>query len=168
MNRKITNVKPVFKIFKEGEKIPSCAENPKCNSELLVHEFLKISNKRLKELDSKQIHRENKTKITLYACFLSVSDIENIKQRFQAKVYIEAQWEDDSIIETSFDPKKYWVPDLYIENAIGAPKQDIKYKLVKKNGKTNVIEMLIVSGTFYETLELNDFPIGNTICITKR
>jgi len=94
MNRKITNVKPVFKIFKEGEKIPSCAENPKCNSELLVHEFLKISNKRLKELDSKQIHRENKTKITLYACFLSVSDIENIKQRFQAKVYIEAQWED--------------------------------------------------------------------------
>ena len=44
MNRKITNVKPVFKIFKDGEKIPSYVENPKSDSKLLVHEFLKLSN----------------------------------------------------------------------------------------------------------------------------
>jgi len=49
---------------------------------------------------------------------------------------------------------------LYIENTSGAPKQDIKYKIIKKGKSKIVYEMRKASGTFYETLELNDFPLG--------
>jgi hypothetical protein len=35
--------------------------------------------------------------------------------------------------------------------------------LIKKDGKTFVVEMRKATGTFYETLELNDFPVGKKI-----
>ena len=35
--------------------------------------------------------------------------------------------------------------------------------MIKKDGKTLVVEMRKATGTFYETLELNDFPVGKNI-----
>lgn len=206
MNKKITYVKPLFKIFKEGEKIPYsdiskndsklinheslkainkrlkelsennkftnvCRKsnmsfavfNPKNDSKLLVREFLKVANKRLKEIDLNMITRDEKTKIILYSSFLKIGQIDNINQRFHADVYIEAHWEDNKVIEDTFNPNKYWTPDLYIENSFEDPnKHEIKYKVIKsKNSDQKIIvEMINISGFFYEKLELNDFPIG--------
>jgi hypothetical protein len=207
MNKKITYVKPLFKIFKDGEKLPSSyldtskndskltnheslkainkrlkelsennkftnvcrksnmsfAENPKNDSKPLVREFLKVANKKLKEIDLNMITRDEKTKIVLYSSFLKIGQIDNINQRFEADVYIEAQWEDNKVIEDTFNPSKYWTPDLYIENVFEDPnKYQIKYKVIKsKNSdQTIVVEMINISGFFYEKLELNDFPIG--------
>ena len=70
-----------------------------------------------------------------------------------------ATWEDDTISGNIFDPVKHWYPDLFIENTIGSLKEEIKYKIIRKNGKTFVCEMRNVKGIFYETLELNDFPL---------
>ncbi len=79
-----------------------------------------------------------------------------------------------------YDPNFFWSPQLYIENAIGDLKEDIRYKLeiVEKEGRnldrddagnklqslTNnltvrVTEMRKVRGIFYERLELYDFPM---------
>ena len=68
-------------------------------------------------------------------------EIENIKQNFKATAYIEAKWQDDSIEGDEFDPEKYWTPDIFIENTVGDVKQNIKYKIVRKNNKTFVYEM---------------------------
>ncbi len=54
-----------------------------------------------------------------------------MKQKFQADAYIEAKWEDDSIVGDEFDTEKYWTPDIFIENTIGDVKQTIKYKSCK-------------------------------------
>ena len=144
-------------IIKELENI-NFNEKDEIKREILVRKLMKLTNEKLKK-PQQNVKRDFKTNVELFALFIKLSEIENIKQRFQAEVYIEATWEDNSIKGDSFDPDKYWTPDLFIENSIGAVKQDIKYKIVKKNNKTFVCEMRNVKGMFYETLELNDFPL---------
>ncbi len=76
--------------------------------------------------------------------------------------------------EMTFDPKKNWVPDLFVENALGDPNESVKYKVeiaprdrfdpyaheISLNSMTvRVIESRKVEGVFYERLELYDFPI---------
>lgn len=78
-----------------------------------------------------------------------------------------------------YDPNLFWSPQLYIENAIGDLKEDIRHKLeiVEKEGSNlqkdtvnklqnlannltvKVTEMRRVRGIFYERLELYDFPM---------
>lgn len=87
-----------------------------------------------------------------------------------------------SVLE--YDPNVFWSPQLYIENAIGELKEEIRHKLeiVEKEGsnllddpnfnpKTGQIKELInnltvrvyelrkLRGVFYERLELYDFPM---------
>ena len=79
-----------------------------------------------------------------------------------------------SLKEMAFDPKKCWVPELFVENALGDPKETVRYKLeiaakehydpivpdIHLNSLTvRVIESRRVEGVFYERLELYDFPI---------
>ena len=84
-----------------------------------------------------------------------------------------------------YDPSMFWSPQLFIDNAIGDIKEDIKYKLeiVEKDGRdllndpdldtrdeqckhlivnnltVRVYEIRKVKGVFYERLELQDFPM---------
>ena len=81
-----------------------------------------------------------------------------------------------------YDPDEHWSPKLYIENAIGDLKQDIRHKLelVEKyddtksrkssqknqenkqsidNFSVKITETRKIKGVFYERLELNDFPM---------
>ncbi len=83
-----------------------------------------------------------------------------------------------------YDPNVFWSPQLYIENAIGDLKEEIKHKLeiVEKEGSDllndpnfntrseqsknlynnltiRVVEMRKLRGVFYERLELYDFPM---------
>ena len=84
-----------------------------------------------------------------------------------------------------YDPSMFWSPQLFIDNAIGDTKEDIKYKLeiVEKDGHdllndpdldtrdeqckhlivnnltVRVYEIRKVKGVFYERLELQDFPM---------
>ena len=71
-----------------------------------------------------------------------------------------ARWEDNLIIGDKYDPDKHWDPEIFIENTCGpTPKQTVTYKIIREDKKTIVCETRRVSGTFYETLELNDFPL---------
>ena len=74
-----------------------------------------------------------------------------------------------------YDSTLFWTPNLFIENAIGDLKEEIRHKLeiVEKssNGSghintaninnltVKVCEMRKVRGIFYERLELYDFPM---------
>ena len=61
-----------------------------------------------------------------------------------------ATWEDDTVVETTFDTHKYWTPEIYIENTVGKVKQDVKYKIEKINKKTIIHEMRNVESLFWE------------------
>lgn len=81
-----------------------------------------------------------------------------------------------SVLE--YDPNLFWSPQLYIENAIGELKEEVRHKLeiVEKEGfdlfgddyqyaqllsslTVRVCEMRKIRGVFYERLELYDFPM---------
>lgn len=72
-----------------------------------------------------------------------------------------------------FDPKKSWLPDLFVANAIGNTKETIKYSIAlhnKENSSSSinfknltirVTELRKLEGIFYERLELYDFPMDS-------
>jgi len=107
--------------------------------------------------------REYPTLVQVYIVFLKVGEIDNVKERFQADAYIEAIWVDNTIEPRHmihFDPKAYWNPELYIENSLGNLNSMVKYKTEKSDdGTIKVIEMRTIKGSFWEKLELGEFPL---------
>lgn len=109
--------------------------------------------------------REYPTLVQVYIVFLKVGEIDNVKERFQADAYIEAIWEDNTVeprhMNNNFDPKAYWNPELYIENSLGNLNSKLKYKTEKDDdGTIKVVEMRTIKGSFWEKLELGEFPLG--------
>ncbi len=107
--------------------------------------------------------REHPTLVEVYIVFLKVGEIDNVKERFQADAYIEARWEDNTVEAkhmVNFDPKCYWNPNLYIENSLGNLNSVVKYKTEKTEKGVFVIEMRTIKGSFWEKLELGEFPLG--------
>jgi hypothetical protein len=63
----------------------------------------------------------------------------------------------------SFDPKKYWNPNLEIENVVDVTfslKSTVRYKIVleKDDPVPYIYEIRRVKGVFYEVFKLHDFP----------
>lgn len=59
----------------------------------------------------------------------------------------------------SIEFNKLWNPKLYIENSLGDPKEQIRYRLLYNDkGEAFVTEKRVIKGTFMENLELDDFP----------
>lgn len=126
-----------------------------------VQNLIKTANSRLNlYVNNENIKKSSPVTVQIYLIFLRVGEIDNVKERFQADAYFEACWEDESVdIKTGFDPRQNWEPELFIENAVGNLKQDIKYKVERKDNKTKVYEMRNIKGIFWERLELWDFPL---------
>ena len=107
--------------------------------------------------------RDYPTLVQVYIVFLKVGEIDNVKERFQADAYIESVWDDNSVEPrhlNNFDPKSYWNPDLYIENSLGNLNSSLKYKTEQTENGIKVIEMRTIKGSFWEKLELGEFPLG--------
>lgn len=91
--------------------------------------------------------------------FLQIGEVDTINEKFQAVVKTKAKWYDTEII-TEYDPKKHWNPKLFIENALHEKfKEEITYEVARYFDKTIVTETRISKGTFWERMELNDFPL---------
>lgn len=107
--------------------------------------------------------RDYPTLVQIYIVFLKVGEIDNVKERFQADAYIESIWDDNTVeakhYNNNFDPKFYWNPDLYIENSLGNLNQSIKYRTEKTEKGIKVVEMRTIKGSFWEKLELWEFPL---------
>ena len=133
--------------------------------EITLNNLIRSANEQLNSLiNGPTYKRDYPTLVRVYIVFLKVGEIDNVKERFQADAYIEASWEDNSIDpkhqNSSFDPKCYWNPDLYIENSLGNLNQTIKYKTEKTANGIRVVEMRTIKGSFWEKLELGEFPLG--------
>ena len=89
--------------------------------------------------------------------FVRIGEIDTIKETFQAEVIIESKWLSTEDIET-YEPKKHWNPKLFIENAI-VVKEVVSYDVVKEQSQTYIQETRIVSGTFWESLDLHNVII---------
>jgi hypothetical protein len=112
-------------------------------------------------VNNENIKKPDPVVVQIYLIFLRIGEIDNVKERFQADAYLEASWEDNSVdIKNGFNPHQNWDPELFIENAVGNLKQDIKYRVEKKDNKTKIVEMRTIKGVFWEKLELWDFPLG--------
>ncbi|UJR17295.1 hypothetical protein I4U23_004190 [Adineta vaga] len=111
--------------------------------------------------------------------FLRIGEIDTLTEKYQAHASIESRWSvssekflsDISTINQerlmngkSIVLEKYgeshWHPQLYIENALGDLKEQIKYsaKINSKDKKIYVCEHRIIKGLFWEKLELQHFP----------
>jgi hypothetical protein len=119
--------------------------------------------------------------------FLKIEDVNTKNESFAAEVFIESCWEDDNLYKKlyrdknvdkkqtnnelqklQYDPNIHWSPELFVENAIGEFKQEIKHRfeLIDRSSNQNskdytilVIESKKLKSNFYERLELHDFPM---------
>jgi hypothetical protein len=91
--------------------------------------------------------------------FTKLFDLDTLNQRFNCEALIESKWYDTSI--TSLNDEIEWKPDIYIENAITDPKEEINYKILKDsdNSKLFVSEIRKVRVLAWENLELESFPL---------
>ncbi|CAF1003742.1 unnamed protein product, partial [Brachionus calyciflorus] len=137
------------------------SEEDYIKKQLALQNLIKTANLKLNlYVNNENIKKPTPITVQIYLIFLRVGEIDNVKERFQADAYFEASWEDDTVdINTGFDPRQNWEPEIFIENAVGNLKQDIKYKVEKVNNKTRVYEMRNIKGIFWEKLELWDFPL---------
>ena len=118
-------------------------------------------------------------KVYIRLTFLRIGEIDTLNEKYQAQALIEARWavkyEKLSANLSSDDQKhlmegksitllKYgesnWHPQLYIENALGDLKEQIRYsaKKSKENDQFYVCEHRDIKGLFWEKLELQHFP----------
>ena len=126
--------------------------------------LLRNANEKLNSIVNNEVIRKTQPVVVrVFLNFLNIGEIDNIKERFQADAYIESSWEDDKVTLNAsgeFDPSSNWEPEIFIDNAIGGLKQDVRYKFEKKGNKTTVVEMRSIKGLFWERLELWDFPVS--------
>ncbi len=111
--------------------------------------------------------------------FLRIGEIDTLNEKYQAQAVIEARWpvEFDKI-SSDLSPddqkrlvdgksvsllnytKSHWHPQLYIENALGDLKEQIRYsaRKSKEDDQIYVCEHRDIKGLFWEKLELHHFP----------
>jgi hypothetical protein len=118
-------------------------------------------------------------KVYIRLMFLRIGEIDTLNEKYQAQATIEARWAvkyeklsanlspDDQkhlMDGKSISLNKYgesnWHPQLYIENALGDLKEQLRYsaKKSKDSNEFYVCEHRDVKGLFWEKLELQHFP----------
>ena len=111
--------------------------------------------------------------------FFRIGEIDTLNEKYQAQASIEARWsvqfEELSANLSADDQKRlvegksisllkyaenHWHPQLYIENAVGDLKEQIRYsaRKSKEDHEFYVCENRDVKGSFWEKLELHHFP----------
>jgi hypothetical protein len=145
----------------ESEDVPD-DEVDDSKKQYKLKSLIKLANSKLNfYVNNENIKKPHQVVVEVYLIFLRVGEIDNVKERFQADAYFEACWEDSSVDpNVPFDPRQNWEPELFIENAVGNLKQEIKYKVEKRGNRTLIFEMRTIKGIFWERLELWDFPLG--------
>lgn len=123
----------------------------------------------------------NKDTIKVYVrlIFFRIGEIDTLKEKYQAQVSIESRWSielDKLVPELSSNDRErlihgksisllkyseiHWHPHLYIENALGDLKEQIRYsaKKSKNDNQIYICEHRDIKGLFWENLQLQYFP----------
>ncbi|CAF1124376.1 unnamed protein product [Adineta ricciae] len=134
---------------------------------------------RNKNDDEDNLLANKAVKVYVRLMFLRIGEIDTLNEKYQAQASIEARWtvETNRILSIlSSDEQKrltegksvsllkyaelHWHPQLYIENALGDLKEQIRYtaKKPKEDNQIYVCEHRDIKGLFWEKLELHHFP----------
>lgn len=78
-----------------------------------------------------------KTTVQVAFEFVSIGEIDTLNEKFQAEVIIESRWKieiadedlEDLDLENYYDPRKFWNPLLYVENALAVKEEVNIFKL---------------------------------------
>ncbi len=85
--------------------------------------------------------------------FENIGEVDTMNEKYHALVRIKCKWYhiDDTEDVYDYDPKKYWYPKLYIENALHDVKEEITYKVTKsENGRSLITETRVAKGSYWE------------------
>lgn len=117
--------------------------------------------------------------VNIRLMFLRIGEIDTLNEKYQAQATIEARWSidfDKLAADLSCDDQKclidgksitlvkysetHWHPQLFIENAIGDLKEQIRYsaKRSRCDQRYYICEHRDIKGLFWEKLELQHFP----------
>ncbi len=104
--------------------------------------------------------------VTCSLQFIQIGEVDTVNERFQAIIELEAKWEDNKIPDNSlnkiFQSKdwKEWDPKIFIENSLYDKNniEEITFFATKISNTIQVTETRIIKGSFWEKMELNDFP----------
>lgn len=123
---------------------------------------------RLKQLQSEEnslAFRNDRVTIQIRVVFLKVGEIETQKEQYNADVFMQFRWREPRLDQFSYqdianaDLKKFWNPELYVENSLGNPTEEVwTHVSMNDNNEAYLYERRRVKGCFAETLELADFP----------
>ncbi|CAF3356016.1 unnamed protein product [Rotaria socialis] len=134
-------------------------------TEEFSHQFLSVSSKTIK--------------VYVHLVFLRIGEIDTLNEKYQAQASIESRWSvelENLLPNLSSDEQqrlmqgksisliKYtefnWHPQLYIENALGDLKEQIRYSatISRTDNKIYICEHRNIKGSFWEKLELYHFP----------
>jgi hypothetical protein len=114
--------------------------------QLAVQNLIKTANAKLNlYINNENVKKKEPVWVEVYLIFLRVGEIDNVKERFQTDAFFEACWEDETVDpNVNFDPRQNWEPGLFLENAVANLKQDIKYRVERKHGRTVVYESRMI------------------------
>ncbi|CAF1069948.1 unnamed protein product [Brachionus calyciflorus] len=115
---------------------------------------------------------EQSTDVYIRVSFTKIHEIDTLNQRFHAELLIESKWFDQSVKTINHDLKSLeWKPEIYIENALNEPKEEITYRIIQSENLM-VCEIRKIKGVFWENLELENFPLDiqnlSIIILTKK
>ncbi|RNA08901.1 expressed conserved [Brachionus plicatilis] len=128
-----------------------------------------------------QIPRQIETRVI----FLRIGDINTVKERFFAEILVESRWEEPKLVfefkktelkeKEITNYKKYWNPNIYVENVLDDSNQTVHYQAKKKrnlnikfpNGQDEnqteakywIYEYKKIKGFFFQKLMLKYFPL---------
>ncbi|ESO10686.1 hypothetical protein HELRODRAFT_167179 [Helobdella robusta] len=112
--------------------------------------------------------RSDKVVVQVRIVILKVGDIDTLRDKFAGDAFIQAKWREpmlDGKFKTHCDQvnwNHYWSPKLSIENSFGEPEENVwKTIIFDGAGQATVCEKRRISGTFFEFMELNQFPFDS-------
>ncbi|XP_061196753.1 gamma-aminobutyric acid receptor subunit alpha-2-like [Saccostrea echinata] len=98
--------------------------------------------------------------------FLKVGEIDTVKEKYCADVFVQARWREPSLDfcqhlrNTKLD--NYWDPRMSVQNVIDSKKKKVLKELTfGPNEEAYIVEKRKLSGNFSEKLELGDFPFDH-------
>lgn len=106
--------------------------------------------------------------VELHVVIIKIGQIDTKNETFYAEFFLEATWiEEKRKFDSNnfyYDPKKHFNPDIYINNSIGEPLQDITYYL-RASFENNPSKYVLVSerrkirGYFWQKFDFKYFPM---------
>ncbi|ESP03601.1 hypothetical protein LOTGIDRAFT_237606 [Lottia gigantea] len=118
-----------------------------------------------KEKTVTTVIKKNLPKVYLQTVFLKIENIDTLKEQFTAEVFVRARWRETKLDNSTpqfiigIDWDKYWDPRLQLGNYKGELKETVWRDVqIGIDGEAYVLEMRRATGTFYENLELEEFP----------